>query len=374
MSRMTLDQSQQLDSIRALAAFAVLFGHTYQTLLLPTLNSWFTLIVLLSQFAVMAFFVLSGFLIGKSVCNNVSRNSVFNVGEYAVDRALRLYPPLIVALVLMVLLALIAPHFFPSGTGSLLIIDNVDFVRTEFVTSWRDVWGALTFLNGLIVENPLANSPLWSLSLEAWYYVMAAGFFLWPGRKFLSVFLLVVTVYVTHKSSLFYLLAPVWFSGFGLAMIHQHNPRMNNKIFGWAFAVLSIAVAASIVYSMFNQPSGNEVIYERINIFRLASGLWFACFLALIFGGEVRFTKRLHTHASYSYTLYVIHFPVMLFVLGVSQEYIYSSLSRSLAVSAVTIMVSIVISWLLSRWVENKVVMQAGLQSVIRLAKRGEAA
>lgn len=322
----------------------------------------------------MAFFVLSGFLIGKSVCNNVSRNSVFNVENYAVDRALRLYPPLIVALILMVLLALIAPQFFPSGTRSLLTIEHVSFVRTEFVTSWRDVYGALTFLNGFKVENPLVNSPLWSLSLEAWYYVIAAGLFLWPSRKVLSAFLLVVTVYVTYKSVLFYWLAPVWFSGFGLAMIHQYNPRMNNKIFGWAFAVLSISVAVSIAYSMFPQPSGNEVNYEKINIFRLVSGLWFACFLALLFGGKVGFPKVLHAHAVYSYTLYVIHFPIMLFVLGVSQKYIYLSLSRSLAVSAVVIMVCIVISWLLSRWVENKVLMQAALLHVIRLAKGRAAA
>lgn len=141
MSRMTLNQSQQLDSIRALAAFVVLLGHTYQTLLLPTLNVWFTAIVLLSQFAVMAFFVLSGFLIGKSVCNNISKNSHFDVGRYLLDRVLRLYPPLVAALILMVGLAWLASFLFPSGSNSFLQLEGASFIRSEFVVSLRDIWG-----------------------------------------------------------------------------------------------------------------------------------------------------------------------------------------------------------------------------------------
>jgi len=358
---MTLDQSQQLDSIRALAAFAVLFGHTYQTLLLPTLNVWFTAVVLLSQFAVMAFFVLSGFLIGKSVCNNVSKNGFFDIGRFIVDRSLRLYPPLIAALTLMVVLGLLAHFFFPSASNSFLQIGGVDFIRSEFVVSFRDVWGALTFLNGFKVENPSANSPLWSLSIEAWYYIAAAALVLWGRRKVLSTFMVVVVVFVSYGNTLFYMLAPVWFAGFGLAFIHQKNPMMKGVVFRLAFVLLSCVAAASVAYALYPDPAGNEIVYHKINLFRLTSGLWFACFLALLFGGALRFPKHLYRHASYSYTLYVIHFPIMLFALGISQAYIYGHIGRSLLVSSAVVFVSIGVSWVLSRWLENKTWLSAVL-------------
>lgn len=370
MSRMTADQSQQLDSIRALAAFVVLLGHTYQTLLLPTLNVWFTVVVLLSQFAVMAFFVLSGFLIGKSACNNISRNSCFDVGRYARDRALRLYPPLIAALVLMVGLEWLAQYLFPSRSSHFLQLEGASFIRTEFVVSVRDIWGALTFLNGFKVENPLANSPLWSLSLEAWYYVLAAAIVLWSQRKAMSIFLLVATAFVSYGNVLFYMLAPVWFAGFGLAFVHQRWPMMNNRLFGLAFVVMSFIAIASVAYALYPHPSGNEVVYNKVNLFRLASGLWFACFLALILGGVLTFPKFLYKHAGYSYTLYVVHFPIMLFALGVSQSYIYGHSARSWLVSCAVVLVSLGVSWVLSRWLENK----ALLSTVFSFAANKKAA
>lgn len=354
MSRLTIEQSLQLDSIRALSAFVVLFGHTYQALLLPKVDSCFTLVVLLSQFAVMVFFVLSGFLIGNSCYNNFLRNSRFNLGEYVLDRALRLYPPLIFTVFLMILLGAIAPYFFPSGTNYLLTIENVRFVHTEFLISLTDIWGTLTFLSGFIVAIPLSNSPLWSLSFEFWYYIIAAASFLWIDRKFFSVCLLVVVFYVTHKNQIFYMLAPVWLSGFGLARIHQHHINIKNKVFFCFFYLLSIIFACSILFSLFENPLGNEVNYDKINIFRLVSGLWFACFLALLLGGEFSFPNFFHVHARYSYTLYVIHFPIILFMLGVFQNYIYSSLGWSLIVSGFAVLISIMISCLLCRWVENK--------------------
>jgi peptidoglycan/LPS O-acetylase OafA/YrhL len=351
---MTLDQSRQLDSIRALAAFAVLLGHTYQTLLLPTLNSHFTIVVLLSQFSVMVFFVLSGFLIGKSVCNNITKYSYFNAGRYAADRTLRLYPPLVAALFLMVVLTWLAPHVFPSGSPQLLNIEGAAFIRSEFTLSIRDVWGALTFLNGLKVENPLINSPLWSLSIEVWYYVIAAGIMLWSRRKILSLVILVLAIFVTYGNELFFVLAPVWFAGFGLAFIHQRWSEMRRQEYLWLFVLMSFLMIASLVHTLSPKPFGNDVVYDKINMFRVVSGLWFASFLTLILGGRTRFPTTFYKHASYAYTIYVTHFPIMLFALGVSQAYIYGHVLRSSIVSVIVVLVSLGLSWLLSRWLENK--------------------
>ncbi|ESW37445.1 hypothetical protein O164_23915 [Pseudomonas taiwanensis SJ9] len=177
----------------------------------------------------------------------------------------------------------------------------------------------------------------------------------------MSTFLASAVVFVSYGNTLFYMLAPVWFAGFVLAFIHQKNPMMKGGVFRLAFLLLSCVAVASVVCALYPNPSGNEIVYDKVNLFRLASGLWFACFLALLLGGVLRFPKYLHRHASYSYTLYVIHFPIMLFALGVSQPYIYGHSIRSLLVSGAVVVVSIVVSWVLSRWLENKAWLSAVL-------------
>ncbi|MFG0462321.1 acyltransferase family protein [Pseudomonas sp. yb_1] len=371
MSRITHDQSQQLDSIRALSAFVVLIGHTNQTLLYPTLGMGATFIGFFTQLSVMVFFVLSGFLIGKSICNNTSKNATFSIKQYAIDRAIRIYPPLIAALMLMVALSIIAPYFFPSGTNSFLSIPDATFVRTGFHVVSQDLFPTLAFLNefktlipssldaiGFLNEfkvyTPAANGPLWSLSIEVWYYAAAAAIFVWPTRKALSLALALVILSVTYTNQLFFMLAPVWFAGLGLAIIHHRKPSMNNRLFSRLFAFMSITVIISVVIVLIGEPSGKGLWLNRMNHFRLASGLWFACFLALLMGGAAKFPKLLHSQAKYSYTLYVTHFPIMLFLLGVFQKNIYGSVTYSFIASTGTIVTCIIFANLISKYTEDK--------------------
>lgn len=302
----------------------------------------------------MVFFVLSGFLIGKSVCNNISKNQEFNIAQYARDRALRLYPPLVIALLLMILLSAIAPLLFPSGTQQFIQIPGATFARTGFTVETQQLLGSLFFLNEFKTSTPSANGPLWSLSLEAWYYVIAAAIFLWPSRRAASVVLLVVVILVTWKNKMFIMLAPIWFSGFWLAFLHQRKPEMNNRVFGWLFLALTIVVIVIAALVLFGGPQGEGGLFDRMNHFRLASGLWFACFMALIMGGGASFPKFFHGQAGYSYTLYVIHFPIMLFVLGVTQSVIYGSVLLSLLTAVVVIIISIVSAKTIANYAENK--------------------
>lgn len=366
MSRLSQDQSLQLDSIRALSALVVLVGHTNQTLLLPTLKSGSVLVGFFTQLAVMVFFVLSGFLIGKSVCNNATNNDGFLLSQYVRDRAIRLYPPLVAAILIMAALYFLAPCVFPSGTHKLLSFPETRFVRPEFTLAAKDAIGALFFVNGFQTITPLVNGPLWSLPFEAWYYVLAAAIFVWPKRRLTAVSLVLATMAVTYKEGLFIMLAPIWFAGFGLAMLHHKAPEMKNRLFRPMFLALSLGTAASVALVVFADPLGNGIWLDRMNHFRLISGLWFACYLSLILGGEMTFTKLFHSHASYSYTLYVIHFPIMLFVLGATQPFIYGSITKSALVCIATIAAIIPISMAVARIFEHKQLIRSAIKFAIR--------
>src|ERR1700730_1719957 len=94
--------SAHLDLIRASAAWAVLWGHVRALFFidfqhLPYYSWWLGGIYFITGFghqAVMVFFVLSGFLISASIMRKHSSGR-WSTGEYALDRATRLYAVLI---------------------------------------------------------------------------------------------------------------------------------------------------------------------------------------------------------------------------------------------------------------------------------------
>lgn len=66
-------------------------------------------------------------------------------------------------------------------------------------------------------------------------------------------------------------------------------------------------------------------------------GLFFAALLHELVQGTVRFPSFARSTASYSYTLYIIHFPILLTAYGITQLVIYGSILATLSVAAITI-------------------------------------
>lgn len=363
MSRLTKDQSIQLDSVRGISALVVLLGHANQTFLLPTLKTGASIVGLFTQMSVMVFFVLSGFLIGKSIINNRARNGIFDADQYAMDRAIRILPPLVISLALMWALFLAAPHFFPSGTFRFLDMAGVKLARPNFSTNIEQTIGALFFTNGFLTSTPYPNGPLWSLSFEVWYYAIAALLFTIRSNRFVSVLGLAFILLLTSSNAEFYLLAPIWFAGFGLAFIHNANANMNNKVFA-PLAIIFGAITIACIWSVLNIPDSRSPFKSPWVYYKLSSGLWFACMMALMLGGALRFTTILSRTAGFAYTLYITHFPIMLFVLGCSQNYIVGSISNSLIVAAATIGFIVFFSYHVSKFSENKKLLEKIIQKI----------
>lgn len=334
-----------------------------QTFIYPTHKTISVYIGFFSQLAVMVFFVLSGFLIGKSICNNISRNGNFKLVEYTKDRLIRLYPPLIASIILMTILTLLAPIFFLSGTNKYLKIEGYSFVREAFTTDPIQIFGALGFLNGFYTTTPLANGPLWSLPFEFWYYAIAAALFLKPKKVSTGSFIAISTLIITYNNQLFYMLTPIWFAGFGVAIAHQKKINMQKGIFYFLFWALTFCLILSIWLVFSQKTLGTSVWLDRMNHFRVVSGLWFASYLILIISGRAHFTTLFHKTASFSYTLYVVHFPIMLFILGMCQEKIITSTLNALTTAAASISITLPVAIIISRFVENKPLIESVLST-----------
>lgn len=252
-TRINKDASIQLDSLRGFSALLVLVAHIVQVFINPLNLVLETPSQIFSQLAVMMFFVLSGFLIGKSITRNCNQNTTLQFKSYIRDRANRILPPFFFSIILVVILYFLAPVFFPSGTN--LYLNNSDsLARLGFEMDIQSTIGSIFFLNGFITETMPANGPLWSLSYEVWYYVLAGLLVLSSNRlcALLAITLLFILSFLDIK---FLLHSVIWFTGFLLCLIHNQEYKISHqriKLFNLFWLALSTLFAFLYVFKKHN--------------------------------------------------------------------------------------------------------------------------
>jgi peptidoglycan/LPS O-acetylase OafA/YrhL len=145
-------QLEILDALRGATAFYVLIHHFVH--LTPAMAAWAPYFVF-GQFAVMIFFVLSGFVIGYSVG---IKGGTLKTRSYLVGRFRRIYPVLIVVM--------LASWWMMQLT-----------MKEDIGFKWPDFVGNLLQLQdaphpGRAFEPYMFNFVLWSLAYECWFYLL----------------------------------------------------------------------------------------------------------------------------------------------------------------------------------------------------------
>ncbi|GAA5627431.1 hypothetical protein Brsp05_02720 [Brucella sp. NBRC 12953] len=167
-----------LDAMRFVLSSGVLFSHHFA--LSGFIEPKFPLLdISVGNFAVFAFFAISGFLMYGSL--NRSNNFFF----YFTSRILRLAPGLIVAVVIT--------SFF-----LMLIFDNFSNFSSHLYYIQRDSFSFVSepsyFINGIFDDRPNrgVNGSLWTLQYEFFMYIVMFGVFLLPRKivPFAIIFLL----------------------------------------------------------------------------------------------------------------------------------------------------------------------------------------
>jgi peptidoglycan/LPS O-acetylase OafA/YrhL len=312
--------SDHLDFVRGIAALAVVFGHlrnlffvNYSDIRNPNLPvKILFLFTSFPHFAVMVFFVLSGYLVGGTVLRG-RMDGKFSWGSYSVNRLTRLWVVLIPALLLGAIWDHTGIHIFgTSGIYGGLPRINAAMVEVAPRLSPSVMVGNALFLQGIVTPTFGSNGPLWSLSYEFWYYVLfplmvlaypADGVGWFTVMYTISAF--TVVLFIGQSIVLYFL---IWLLGAAINLAPEQAGRRGDLwvVIG-AFGILMLVVAAfksklgTVEYSDFVVGGASAVLIYTLlrSNARSASGFY------------SRIARGL---AGFSYSLYLVHAPALNFI------------------------------------------------------------
>lgn len=319
--RLTQNQSRYFDMWRGGSALVVVIAHMCQ-IYRSSFHDVFVLIsAALAGGAVMAFFALSGFFIQKSLSRCVVGNSV-NWRSYFQSRADRIVPPFIISIALTVALWILAPYVFASGSHLFTLPND----RAEF--SLDGLVYTLFFVNNFFGPALSANGPLWSLAYEVWYYIFACLFALaYVSDRRVIVIALPLFFLLVVLDVFFAILGLIWLGGFFVSMIHSNQPKLPNMLMRMPFGVVP---ALLLILIAFAPPRFTGKIAL---LFQLSFGVWMVFHMIRALARPVLPEWRpLVLSGTFSYSLYVLHFPIMLFLYGISTTLAFPSLFVVLAI------------------------------------------
>lgn len=284
-----------IDGLRGIAILIVMVSHAGMGRYIP------------GGFGVTIFFFLSGYLITTLLRLEYDRHGHVDLVEFYKRRAFRILPPLYITVALTIILSCMA------------IIDNEVtlggfFLDVTFLTNYAS----------LIDVRSYSPMPLWSLDIEEHFYIIFPALFLYlfrsSGNKLIITMvtvcvLVLITRYLVYysigESEIFY-----WSHTridsiiFGTILAMWQNPVIDKN--AWRPRPIHVFLAISFIAASFlvRSPAFRETIRYSIQGASL-----FVIFSAIIQSrgmvASVLNQRWLHVIALLSYTLYLIHMPML---------------------------------------------------------------
>jgi len=312
--------SSHLDLVRGLAAITVLVSHLrnlffvdYSQLAVGEkglLAATLYFATDLGHQAVIIFFVLSGFLIGRSVLEAVNVES-WGWPRYLISRCTRLYVVLIPALILGYGLDSMGIAFSRGqGIYSNRFSNQVITFCITHRLHWWNVIGSALFLQDILVKPVGSNVALWSLSCEFWFYIIfpVLVFALVPGRLRLRwpfcCSAVVLLLFVGKAVACYFL---IWLMGALINYLPGLRSRNGAAYIGSAGFVFCLALLVSRIPAFVSAGFVNDLMLGG------ATSILIWALLCdqrpqIVDSGYFRLTDQL---AKISYTLYLVHLPFL---------------------------------------------------------------
>ena len=316
------DSVVELDVIRATAALAVMSSHARMLFFVPWPEVVHPSLAAKIAYAltgmghqsVMVFFVLSGYLVGGSAVRTI-RAGRWSWSAYLARRLARLYVVLVPAIVLGSLWDWAGMRLF-WATGVYRGLSEDRWILPFSIaanSAWSTRLGNLVFLQTIRTPTLGSNGALWSLSNEWWYYVVfpliALPLLASHSARARAVLwaLAAGALWFTGESIAIYF--SVWLLGGLVALLRRVRVR---RAALWRISLLG-ASCALLGALMLSRTAG-----IRESVGDLAVSLAFAALLYTVVRKpshmpSARMAGVWQTLAGCSFTLYVVHMPVLVF-------------------------------------------------------------
>lgn len=340
-----------IDFSRWAAAFCVVFGHAGALLIsYEHIDSFamrvFAFATSLGHDAVIVFFVISGFLVGGVTLERwLNRGAQFS--DYIISRFSRIYIVLIPALAMGYMLDVIGMHYFNDaaiytdpkalGIGSL--------VNTSTRLDPKTYVGNLLMLQGVSVTSLGSNSPLWSLAYEWWYYclffIVLAGVFS-KGWARVAWWACGLPLLLKLPGEIV-LWMTIWLMGVATFFVCTAV-----RVRACVVVVLLVLTMCVAVTSWGDIESGRlQVSDSLLRSFShdLLVGVGYSLCLVAVSRGKRGFPWAAFNQwaAGFSYSMYLLHFPVLLLLVAASNHIFGVRLSKPLSITSFAFLALIVV-------------------------------
>lgn len=317
--------STHLDLLRGIAALLVLIGHVRAFLFIEYLElsnpSFFikrlTSFTSLGHKSVMIFFVLSGFFISITVLRTIQRKQ-WSWVNYLVARLTRLYIVLIPALLLSAFWDFLGIEIFGTGQDSLYgekaLSNSLATYKILENFTFPTFLGNLAFLQTIFVEKFGSNKALWSLAYEGWYYILFPLIILCFCVKSLKLRVLyavltsAILLMVGSDIRIYFL---IWLMGTLIGLSHTskylNKPKILNSLI--ILSILILCITVTLGHFLYNQQIEDCLI-----------GISTAVMIYLLVNDRTKirqegtYEKLAKGLAGCSYTLYLVHMPILCFI------------------------------------------------------------
>ena len=362
-----------LDGLRGLAVIAVMAYHVVPD---PFTGGWL---------GVDIFFVLSGFLICAMLLREQERSAAIDYTRFLIRRARRLLPGLI-----LMLLAILAAAFTYETAGRRKDV-SIDVLSSLFqVSNWRLILANESYFAKVSVPSPIRHT--WSLGVQEQFYFIFPLLLIFLFKRARSWKMVIVVfgsiaalstwrmldLYVpgTDPSRVYFgtdtRLVELLIGVLGAIWLHQRTnraarmpspgPRGWNRQTEVAMGWLGLGSLALIVYWMFTVNEFSPWLFQGglllIGVLTLVVILAATSPLPNIMT-KLLANKPLMVVGDQSYSLYIWHWPIIIYLVWVMPE--ATELARQIA----AVVLTIVISTLSHRLVERPI-HQRGLRNYIR--------
>lgn len=345
------ESSVFLNLIRFVSCELVVIGHfltKYQPV--PT-EPLFKLGTTIGGVAVLLFFILSGLLISYSLHNKLE-NPEYCFRNYFVDRFSRIYSGLVPALLLGTIITVVIYVTNYSYFVDLSSMQSTPSLLTFFITLGMLENFPVGFFDSLLSGFGLSfpfpevtpfgfNGILWTLVILWWIYMVFGWIVIGSiglvrkqesNRSYKAIFfvvaallsLLLIAIYQQHSA-----LVTVWFVGALMLLVVSRkivDTKLKSNVATRLLGVLFILSLVSALYVMYATFASTNQYYGL----GLGLSLSICVFLGVLFfnTGGLNPVSRLilNKHvvswvtmgAGFSYTLFVTHYPIIIFINGLN--------------------------------------------------------